>query len=78
MIKDTIYRVVDIEGKTYSGWNNVNGIYNSERTARLQLNKELQKRRNMRAYLERTGKTPEDLPALRIQKTTIEWADVDD
>jgi len=78
MIKDTIYRVVDTEGKTYSGWNNINGIYNSDRTARVQLNKELRHRKANQEYRARTGKDPIEYPPVRIQKATIEWEDVND
>jgi hypothetical protein len=76
MMKDTIYRVVDTEGKTYSGWNNVNGIYNSDRTARVQLNKELQYRKRHQESLARNGKDLIEYSPLRIQKATIEWGDV--
>jgi len=78
MIKNVIYRVVDTEGETYSGWNNTAGIYNSDRTARLQLNKELRRRKSHQEYMARNGKDPLKYAPLRIQKATIEWEDTDD
>ena len=76
MIKAEIFRVVDTEGRTYSGWNNTAGVYNSERTARVQLNKQLAHRKANQEYRARTNKDPFKYSALRIQRATIEWEDV--
>lgn len=74
-----MFRIVDEDGKVYSGYNNVLGMYRSLGKAQLQFKEELtrignQIQRRSPLYLDQE---PGRLPKLRIQSARLEWKDVE-
>lgn len=77
-VRDFLYRVVDVDGKMYSGYNNVLGLYRTEIGALAQIRRE-------KRYVEQYNSHPhtirsenfKDVPILRIERAEIVWERID-